>query len=60
MRRRRVRGERGVALAMAGIFLLAIISFAAIAIEVSRLTDTATAVKTNSMDQSELGRLKMS
>src|SRR3989442_1287162 len=39
------RGERGVALALAAIFLTAIMAIAAIAIEVSRLTDTATEVQ---------------
>jgi hypothetical protein len=54
MRRGRSRGERGIALAATGIFLLALIAFAAIAVEVSRLTDTATEVQVTA-DASVLG-----
>ena len=43
--RSRGRRERGVALFATGIFLLAMLALAAIAIEVSRLTDTATEVQ---------------
>jgi len=37
--------QRGVALALAAIFLAAILAMSAVAIEVSRLTDTATEVQ---------------
>src|ERR1051326_5979802 len=43
--RSRGRRERGVVLFATGIFLLAMLALAAIAIEVSRLTDTATEVQ---------------
>jgi putative Flp pilus-assembly TadE/G-like protein len=39
------RGERGVVLALAAMFLTAIIAMSAVALEVSRLTDTATEVQ---------------
>jgi hypothetical protein len=47
-RRQRAKGtkrERGVIMALAGVFLVAIIAISAISIEVSRLTDTATEVQ---------------
>jgi hypothetical protein len=44
--KRQVKHERGVVLAMAGLWLVAMSAIAAIAIGVSRLTDTATEVQT--------------
>src|ERR1043166_1073142 len=41
----RRHGERGIALFAAGIFMVAMLALAAIAVEVARLTDTATEVQ---------------